>query len=60
MGRDPRLLGGLKGQDYNKALVLASLAIWPVLFFALDLFRVRSGLTDFFFDLFKTLYKVQN
>ena len=25
MGRDPKLLGGLKGQDYNKAIVLGFL-----------------------------------
>lgn len=60
MGRDPKLLGGLKGQDYNKAIVLLSLVAAALIFFVADLGGSRTAFLDLTHDAFQALFQVKN
>jgi hypothetical protein len=60
MGKDPKLRGGLKGQDANKVFLLIALVVFAVLFLVFDILGARSGFTDWVRDLFDVIFRVRN
>ncbi len=58
MGGDPKLTGGLKGQDWNKAIVIAAMVLLSVGFFVYAAFRSPGDWDHRILDLPETLFKV--